>query len=350
VRLRACWSTYACCLGILSVSSLLAPAQDSSRTQVADAQVDAKALMLLAKESNGLADPDLKPWHLRATFQLYDDAGNAAEKGIYEEFWVGPKRFKVGYSGDAWARTDYGTDNGPLRAGTASALPLWVVDARREFVEPLPSQNIIDHELFSLKQIDAGGEQLRCLRMTNPNPSLDPGLTVCFDSGQPALRISDRARESVQILHNRILKFQDHFIPGDLKFVRAGKPVLTAHVEILEPLSPGDEGGVAPTPDAKPVPKAINISAGVAQGLLSQKTEPIYPAHAESAGISGTVVIQAVISDSGHIRQLRVVSGPRELQQAALDAVHTWVYKPYLVNGEPVEINTTINVIFSLHR
>lgn len=350
MQLRTFWSAYACCLAIISVSSSLASAQDSSRDKVADAPAEPKALMSLAKHSNGLTDPDMKPWHLKTTFQLYDDGGNATEKGMYEEFWVGPKKFKVTYSGDAWAQTDYGTDDGLLRAGMASAVPPLAVDARHEFVEPLPGQSIIDHESFTLKQIDAGGEQLRCLRMTNPNPSFDPGLTFCFGSGQPALRISNHARESVQILHNRILKFQDHFIAGDLKFVRAGKPVLTAHVESLEPLNAGDEGEVAPTPDAKPVPKAINVSAGVAQGLLSQNPAPIYPPHAESAGISGTVVLGAVISESGHIRQLRVVSGPSELQQAALDAVHTWVYKPYLVNGEPVEVNTTINVVFSLRR
>lgn len=348
MRLHTLWSIYGCCLGILSVSSSHASAQDSNSGKAADAAADPKALMYLAKQSNGLTGPGLKPWHLKATFELLDDSGNATDKGTYEEFWVGPKKFKIAYAGDAWARTDYATENGLLRVGSAPAIPSLVADARREFVEPLPAQNVIDHESFTLKQIEAGGEQLRCLRMTNP--TFDPGLTFCFGSGQPALRISDYARGPIQILHNRVLKFQDRFIAGDLKFVKAGKPVLAAHVESLESLNPSDEGEVSPPSDAKPVPKAINISAGVAQGLLSQKTEPIYPSHAEFAGISGTVVLEAVISESGHVRQLRVVSGPRELQQAALDAVHTWVYKPYLLNGEPVEVNTTINVIFSLHR
>ncbi len=306
--------------------------------------------MSLAKQTNGLADPDLKPWHLDVTLQLFDDAGNAAEKGTCEEFWVEPKKFKITYSSAAWARTDYGTENGLLRAATASAVPSLVVDACRELVEPLPGQNIIDHESFDLKQIDADGEQLRCLRMSNPNPSFDPGLTFCFDSEQPALRISDHARESVQVLHNRILKFHDHFIAGDLKLMKAGKPALTAHVEILEPLKPGDEAEVAPTPDAKPVPKRIKIPSSVLQGLLTQKTEPVYPAHAASAGISGTVVLDADISETGHIRQLRVISGPSELQPAALAAVRNWVYKPYLLDNEPVEVNTTINVIFTIHR
>jgi protein TonB len=95
-------------------------------------------------------------------------------------------------------------------------------------------------------------------------------------------------------------------------------------------------------------PKKVNISAGVAQGMLLQKTVPIYPAIAKAARVSGTVVLQATISKSGTIEGLHVVSGPAMLQQAAQDAVKSWRYRPYLLNGEPVEVETTVNVIFTL--
>jgi periplasmic protein TonB len=96
------------------------------------------------------------------------------------------------------------------------------------------------------------------------------------------------------------------------------------------------------------VPKVVNVSAGVATGLLIQKTPPIYPQIAKSARVSGTVVLEANITKTGAIENLRVVSGPVMLREAALDAVRTWRYKPYKLNNEPVEIDTTINVIFSL--
>ena len=95
-------------------------------------------------------------------------------------------------------------------------------------------------------------------------------------------------------------------------------------------------------------PKKVNISAGVAQGMLLQKTTPVYPPIAKAARVSGTVVLQATISKSGTIENLRVISGPAMLQQAAMDAVKQWRYKPYLLNNEPVEVETTVNVIFSL--
>jgi protein TonB len=95
-------------------------------------------------------------------------------------------------------------------------------------------------------------------------------------------------------------------------------------------------------------PKKVNISAGVAVGMLIQKTQPVYPPIAKAARVSGTVILQATISKTGSIENLQVVSGPAMLQQAAMDAVRTWRYRPYLLNNDPVEVQTTINVIFSL--
>jgi protein TonB len=95
-------------------------------------------------------------------------------------------------------------------------------------------------------------------------------------------------------------------------------------------------------------PKKVNISAGVAVGLLIEKTQPIYPPIAKAARVSGTVVLQVTISKTGEVETLRIVSGPAMLQQAALDAVKNWRYRPYLLNNEPVEVETTVNVIFTL--
>jgi len=94
--------------------------------------------------------------------------------------------------------------------------------------------------------------------------------------------------------------------------------------------------------------RKVSISAGIAVGLLVQKTAPVYPSIAKSARISGTVVIQATISKNGTVENPRVVSGPTMLRQAALDAVKSWRYRPYLLDGTPVEVDTTVNVVFNL--
>ena len=94
--------------------------------------------------------------------------------------------------------------------------------------------------------------------------------------------------------------------------------------------------------------KPIAISSGVAIGMLIQKTPPDYPTIAKTARVSGTVEVHATISTNGTIKDLHAVSGPVMLRQAAADAVRKWRYKPYMLNNRPVEVETTINVIFTL--
>jgi protein TonB len=121
------------------------------------------------------------------------------------------------------------------------------------------------------------------------------------------------------------------------------------------PGSPGGPGGVFPGQSAAPqvrlVPKApVRLSGLVVEGLLIHKTIPVYPRIGVAVRAEGTVVLQAIISKAGTIENLRVVSGPPILEQAAIDAVKTWRYRPYLLDGEPVEVETTVNVIFTLGR
>ncbi len=96
--------------------------------------------------------------------------------------------------------------------------------------------------------------------------------------------------------------------------------------------------------------KRFVISSGVATGMLIQKTPPLYPSIAKAARVSGTVVLHATISKNGTIKGLQVVSGPEMLRQAAIDAVRTWRYKPYKLNNEPTEVDTSISVVFALSK
>ena len=95
-------------------------------------------------------------------------------------------------------------------------------------------------------------------------------------------------------------------------------------------------------------PAVQHVSSGVIAGMNISKTTPVYPAIARAARVDGSVEMHALISKSGAIEDLSVVSGPEMLRVAALDAVRTWRYRPYLLNGEPVEVETTITVHFTL--
>ena len=107
-------------------------------------------------------------------------------------------------------------------------------------------------------------------------------------------------------------------------------------------------GGIGNAPVVKEAPpKKLNISSGVMEGNILEKTLPQYPPIAKAAHVQGVVVLHAIISKQGTIENLQVISGPPMLTAAALDAVRRWRYKPYLLNGEPTEVETTINVNFT---
>jgi TonB family protein len=94
--------------------------------------------------------------------------------------------------------------------------------------------------------------------------------------------------------------------------------------------------------------KPIELSSGVATGMLIQSTPPIYPPFARSTHVTGTVELHATITANGTIKDLRAVTGPVMLRQAAVDAVRNWRYKPYRLNNQPVEVETTIKIVFTL--
>ena len=99
-----------------------------------------------------------------------------------------------------------------------------------------------------------------------------------------------------------------------------------------------------------PASASVHLPSSLVEGFLIYKNIPPYPVIAKTAGVQGTVVLQATISKSGTIEGLRVVSGHPMLQQAAIDAVRTWRYRPYLLNQQPVEVETTVSVVFKLER
>jgi protein TonB len=110
----------------------------------------------------------------------------------------------------------------------------------------------------------------------------------------------------------------------------------------------GGMGAAPPPPKANP--SRIRQGGNVQAAMLIDRVQPSYPPLARQTRISGTVRLHAIIGKDGSVQQLTLESGHPLLVQAALDAVRRWRYKPTLLNGEPVEVDTTIDVIFSLNQ
>ena len=107
----------------------------------------------------------------------------------------------------------------------------------------------------------------------------------------------------------------------------------------------GGTGSMPPPPKA---PARIRVGGSVQAAKMVRQVLPVYPAIAKTAHISGTVVLHAIIGKDGTIQDLQYISGPPLLMHAAMDAVRQWRYQPTLLNGEPVEVDTTISVVFTL--
>ncbi|MGA8085963.1 MAG: energy transducer TonB [Terracidiphilus sp.] len=118
-------------------------------------------------------------------------------------------------------------------------------------------------------------------------------------------------------------------------------------------VSMDDNGGVPGSlfksaSKAKVAPNVVAISAGVADGMILRKTPPIYPKFAQDAHITGKVVLKATITKQGTLEGVQVLSGPKMLAPAAVDAVKTWKYKPYMLDNQPVSVETNITIVFGM--
>ena len=114
---------------------------------------------------------------------------------------------------------------------------------------------------------------------------------------------------------------------------------------------PGQTGSIAegePASSQIPARKRVRVSAGVMQGLLAKKVAPLYPPDAKNAKIEGTVWLKVIIDKEGNVATVQLISGHPVLAPAAIDAVKEWKYRPYLLNGEPVEVETQVRINFEL--
>jgi periplasmic protein TonB len=152
---------------------------------------------------------------------------------------------------------------------------------------------------------------------------------------------------------------QPKVIPHDVKIIKEdAEPDMSAGMSGGVPggVAGGSMGGViggmgvAPPPPKPRQTGPLRVGGNVQAARIINRVQPVYPPLARQTRISGTVRLHAIIGKDGTIQQLEVMNGHPLLQQAALDAVRQWRYQPTLLNGDPVEVDTTIDVIFSLNQ
>jgi protein TonB len=152
-------------------------------------------------------------------------------------------------------------------------------------------------------------------------------------------------------------------IPKQVKMIKeeeAPPPVMGVAGGVVGGVPGGQPGGVIGSlistanhtsniaPKPAEIPKRLVVSQGVSLGMLQRQVEPVYPMIAQRAHVQGTVTLRAIISTKGTIESLQVVEGHPILVVAAMDAVKQWRYRPYMLSGQPVEVETTVFVNFHI--
>jgi TonB family protein len=186
------------------------------------------------------------------------------------------------------------------------------------------------------------------ITQTTPNESPKPAPA---DSGIASSAAEDGSPSAHRDADSRVTnpaKSQPH---TSRKEVRAGDTsgaALVAHSRSEHNFGPSGSASGGTTPAAA-TPR-VRLPQGAIQDLLIRRVQPVYPTLAQKSGITGTVTLLALIGRDGTVQGVRLISGHPILAPAAITAVKQWLYRPYLVNGEPVEVETTIVVNFTLSR
>jgi TonB family protein len=355
------------CLVLLALGGPSALAQEpiaaaGSRPAPTTPPTDPKTLMHQAAEANSLTWTGAQPWHIKASFQLFDDQGKLADQGTYEESWVSATKSRRIFTSTTYNGTEFVTEKGILRTGAHDVAPDLLLQIRSQFINPIAlTYDQLENSTFATEKPKAGAPPLRCIPVPGSetaNPPQPFGGIYCLDPNLPAVRIVLRNGYAQQVLRTNLKVFQGCYLAQDLQgYPFSGGPPLQdmkqnlmfkAHLDTAEALTTINDADFTPPLDATPLPKQIEMGEIEVRKHLLQHPLPVYPPIARAARVDGAVVLKATISADGTVINLRVVSGNAMLQSAAMDGVRKWTFKPFVVDGAAVQVKTTFTVPFNL--
>lgn len=302
-------------------------------------------------------DPALKPWHLKATYQLYDDQGKPTEQGTFEYWWATPKVHRSSWTRPGASHTSWHTANGAeAHVETGERLGYFEAGLPSDLLSPLPSPARVDPSKTRLirNSIKLAGASFPCVSEAPLKGEEPPNFrmlpTECFDATLPVLRFELNFQGVVATTYDNVVKFQGKYLARKIDVVVGKQKLFTAAVDAIDSLNPNDPA-LVPSRDAIFKPDAAQSTGKVELGSLVKKQPPVYPPAAKLQNIQGTVLIEAAIGTDGKIKDPRVIFSPSPLlSTASLEAILHWEYKPYMLNGTPIEVDTVINVTFALGR
>jgi TonB family protein len=309
---------------------------------------DSRQLIDQLAAATSLDRDDQHPWHLRMSFDLYDLEGKKKESGTAEEWWVSRKSYRLVITSPSFNETIPSAKHEPAIADREAYLVHNLLD---QVIHPIPRFDVSENLKAEERPHIISKTKLSCLVITpslanskNQPAHSGPNSQFCTEPDSNVLRIRFDEGYGLEIIRNRLASFLSTSVALD-NAVSYGKLAITGHVDVLEAYDPVKTPVELETSSREPE----TISGLVIAGRTLSKTVPSYPQYARDQHISGTVVLCAIISKQGTISSLDVVASPDpSLSQSSLEAVKHWTYTPYLLDGVPTEIDTTITVNYAL--
>ena len=290
------------------------------------------------KQANALDTDDSVPYYLKMNFELFDMEGKPVESGTLER-WAAPHRSTTVISSPSVHRS-------PTSAPQPRTRNSYFVDLLlQKILSPIP-QFVPTSSDFELTQLDRtfGQLSLHCVAASGSSNS----FVVCTDPATDAVRID--TGYGLTTVRNKEGRFEKKPVAMELQISFGTTKAITGSLIELKGIEVNDSH--LPPPDAPTIlpEHGTRIASGVAAGMKTGGQPPSYPEFARQSRTQGTVVAAGTISKQGRLTSLFVIASPdASLSNAALDALRTWTYKPYLLNGSPVEVETQILVNFYLN-
>jgi len=306
---------------------------------------------------NSLQGDDLKPWHLKAEYQILEQGVPKPVPGTIEEWYTGPFQWKRAYfspeaqlTGTEWAvsrtaryhakpKTEDGFD--------ASRLHLRIA---RPVVAPLYQAAYIKPEYdLDIKRGTSGGVLLTCIAVANPSRYADPANpdfilpSMCFD---PDMHLRMLSAGDATIYFDNFQIFQNRAVARDVRVLVNGQLNAAIKVTLLEPLAPSDADLVKPPSNAIAEPYTIEPGLPTPEPVFEVGASiPIQP---DGFPFRGTVSIPVVIQKDGSVKISRDAARGwmrEDIVDAVKSAVVKWKYKPYLLDGQPIDVGISIQYL-----
>jgi hypothetical protein len=318
--------------------------------QAADDSQSSLDRLKSAADLTALDGSGLRPWHWKLDISLFDNEGKNPKTGSLEMWFSGGNLRSVESLGSKQITTlRIGKDLYRSAGDEKDMAGIRLIEMQA--LHPIPDEAIQPSTTVKLVQEAAGAIKLDCMVPTVAQQNADaiPGIqavSFCFEQDTPKMLVTQEPG-SFSVLRPRVGMFQSHQVPVELQ-IFAGTVMLSDAKTTVLATEPADPSIFQIQPGMAPVNAPVVLPAVDLRGLILSKNPPIFPPDAKEHHVAGAVIFDATIGKDGHVASLEpMAQSNAALIGSAKDAVSHWRFRPYLIDGIPVEVKTQLTVVYN---